>query len=100
ASQPETRFVSSLLRAVAGSRIVLVTTHRRENFGPALTDICQALLTIAARFPSVHFVVPVHRNPQVRDTLYQRLGAHTSFSLTEPLEYRDFVALMKASFLI
>ena len=100
ASQPPTPWVSSVLSGVGHSRIVLVTTHRRENFGPALIDICQALLTIASRFPAVRFVVPVHRNPHVRDTLHRLLSAHTSFSLTEPLEYHDFVALMQASFLI
>lgn len=79
--------------------LVLVTAHRRENFGPALERICGALAQLAKR-PDVHIVFPVHPNPEVRSTV-QRILGNTPVELTDPLDYPELVALLsKATFVI
>jgi UDP-N-acetylglucosamine 2-epimerase (non-hydrolysing) len=87
------------------ARIVLITGHRRENFGAGLQSICEAIGTLAGRFGDVHFVYPVHLNPNVRHTVRQVLGgaAHgtsPNVHLIEPVSYLPFVALMERSTLI
>jgi UDP-N-acetylglucosamine 2-epimerase (non-hydrolysing) len=83
-----------------GQRLVLVTVHRRENFGPPLLDICDALLTLAEQFADVHVVIPVHPNPNVQTVVHQQLGQHPRISLIPPQEYVPFCQLMHASTLI
>lgn len=82
-----------------GRRLLLVTGHRRENFGPGLSGICAALATLAAR-PDVLVLYPVHLNPQVDAPVRAALGDHAQVILTPPLGYRSFVQLMKASHLV
>jgi UDP-N-acetylglucosamine 2-epimerase (non-hydrolysing) len=87
------------LPASAGSgprRLVLVTCHRRESFGPGLESICRALAELAARFPGVDFVYPVHPNPNVRGPVDAALGRLPggNVHLVNPLEYLPFVSLM------
>lgn len=79
---------------------VLVTGHRRENFGMGFEQICRALRTLAKRFPEVRFVYPVHFNPRVRGPVLQSLAGLTNLFLLEPLPYRSFVALMKHAKLV
>ncbi len=81
-------------------RIILVTAHRRENFGPPLQNICAALRTIAARHPDVHIVYPVHLNPNVQTVVHEMLGTLTNMTLLPPLEYLPLVQLMKHSYLV
>lgn len=76
-------------------RYVLVTGHRRENFGRGFEEICDALSELAARFPDVRFVYPVHLNPNVQGPVHERLGMLPNVSLCPPLGYREFVALMR-----
>jgi UDP-N-acetylglucosamine 2-epimerase (non-hydrolysing) len=84
-----------------GRHLILVTAHRRENFGPPLVRICRALARIAARYPSqVQMVYPVHPNPNVRGPVHEMLGDIPNITLTEPLGYRDFVRLMSEAYLI
>lgn len=83
----------------AGKRIVLVTGHRRENFGPGLEQICGALALIADR-GDVDIVYPVHLNPNVRDAVQSILGGRRNIHLIEPQPYAKFVYLMKRSTLI
>lgn len=78
-------------------RIVLVTGHRRENFGQGFCDICTALKNIAMRHNDVDVVYPVHLNPNVRDTVHAMLLGIPNIYLLEPLEYEPFVFLMNAS---
>jgi UDP-N-acetylglucosamine 2-epimerase (non-hydrolysing) len=86
---------------LAGKRIIAVTAHRRENFGEPLQHICDALLEIARRYgDSVHIVYPVHRNPNVQDVVYTRLGKVANITLTNPLDYRSMVALLDRSYLV
>ncbi|MGE5756751.1 MAG: non-hydrolyzing UDP-N-acetylglucosamine 2-epimerase [Planctomycetaceae bacterium] len=85
-----------------GRRFVLVTAHRRENFGEPLRRICAAIRELAGRFrpEGVHFVVPVHPNPNVRRALYALLSGLPNLSLIEPLDYLASVHLIKRSVLI
>jgi UDP-N-acetylglucosamine 2-epimerase (non-hydrolysing) len=82
-------------------RLVLVTAHRRENFGAPIENICQALANIAAHYgDTVRVLYPVHRNPNIREPVHRLLGALPNVILTPPLEYLPMVHLMKRSRLI
>jgi UDP-N-acetylglucosamine 2-epimerase (non-hydrolysing) len=81
-------------------KIVLVTGHRRENFGKGFERITDALLRIAQRNPEVQVVYPVHLNPQVTGPVYSKLQHTRNILLIEPLRYPAFVWLMNKSFMI
>lgn len=81
-------------------KIVLITGHRRENFGEGFEQICKALVMLATKFPELLFVYPVHLNPNVRAIVYDRLGDNSNIRLIEPLGYREFTALAAQSRLI
>jgi UDP-N-acetylglucosamine 2-epimerase (non-hydrolysing) len=88
-----------LARVPRDKRLILVTAHRRENFGEPLLGICAALKEIAASYQDVHLVYPVHLNPNVRNPVYDQLSGVRNISLLDPLEYLPLVQLMKASYL-
>src|SRR6185312_539697 len=79
--------------------LVLVTAHRRENFGDGFVQICEALQAIADR-EDVHLVYPVHPNPNVQSIVLKRLGSHRNITLTEPMDYVPFVDLMRRASVI
>ncbi|MBJ2140796.1 non-hydrolyzing UDP-N-acetylglucosamine 2-epimerase [Delftia acidovorans] len=81
-------------------RLVLVTSHRRENFGEPFRQICLALKVLARQNPDIQFLYPVHPNPNVKDVAYEFLQEEENFILCEPLDYAPFVAAMKRSVLI
>ncbi len=81
-------------------RIILLTMHRRENWGAPMTGACEAVRSLAARYPDDRFVFPVHLNPIVREVVYPILGSVNNVILIEPLPYSDFVNLMARSHLI
>ncbi|MGH7266828.1 MAG: non-hydrolyzing UDP-N-acetylglucosamine 2-epimerase [Candidatus Rokuibacteriota bacterium] len=81
-------------------RLLLVTAHRRENFGQPLRDICRALDVLIARNPDVEVVYPVHLNPSVRATVFEMLGRKPRIHLLDPLDYLSFVHLMNRSTMI
>ena len=82
-------------------KVILVTAHRRENFGQLLINICNAIKEIALRYSSsVHIVYPIHPNPNVQKPVYSILKGIINVSLIEPLDYKYFVYLMKHSYLI
>ena len=83
-----------------GTRKILLTSHRRENHGGPLGEICDAVLELANRFSDVEITYPVHMSPRVRDTVFGRLGNHERIKLVEPLDYDAFVLAMHASDLI
>jgi UDP-N-acetylglucosamine 2-epimerase (non-hydrolysing) len=83
-----------------GKRIVLVTAHRRENFGAPLEEILLAILELAEKYPDVDVVYPVHRNPSVDGPVRAALTDVAGVHLTDPLEYKAFCDLMAASYLI
>lgn len=81
--------------------LVLVTAHRRENFGQPLVQVCEAILELANHFgEKVHFVYPVHRNPNVSEPVHRILGNKTNIHLLEPLEYLPLVHLLKQARLV
>jgi len=81
-------------------RFVLITGHRRENFGDGFMQICGALLDLALRFPEVRFVYPVHLNPNVQRPVRELLGNMPNVHLIEPLAYEPFVYLLKHCHLV
>lgn len=81
-------------------KMILVTGHRRENFGEGLLQICQALTSISKRFPEVDIVYPVHLNPNVHDKVHDLLAGIANIYLIAPIDYLSFVYFMKKSYLI
>lgn len=86
--------------AASGRRILLVTTHRRENWGGAMEGVGRALARIARAFPDVEIVLPAHRNPVVREAVLPQLAGIENVTVTEPLPYGEFARLMALSTLI
>jgi len=83
-----------------GARMVLITGHRRENFGAGFERICAAVRILAQRFPDADFVYPVHLNPNVREPVNRLLSNIGNVHLIEPQDYLPFVYLMTRSHLI
>lgn len=82
-------------------RMVLVTCHRRENFGEPFRDVCRALRTLADRNDDIQILYPVHPNPNVKNVAHEMLGGCDNIILCDPLDYAPFIAAMKrASFVI
>lgn len=84
-----------------GKRIVLITGHRRENFGDGFINICNAIKDLSCRYPDVDFVYPMHLNPNVRRPIHEVFGQDLSdlgnMFFIDPLEYLSFVYLMEKS---
>ncbi|MFP3476565.1 MULTISPECIES: non-hydrolyzing UDP-N-acetylglucosamine 2-epimerase [Burkholderia] len=83
-----------------GRRMVLVTAHRRENFGEGIRNICQAIRQLAAHYTDVDFVYPVHPNPQVKQPAEEILSGISNVHLLAPQDYLPFVYLMSRAALI
>ena len=81
-------------------RTILVTAHRRENFGSRMVSICDAIDDLAKKYADLHFLFPVHPNPNVQRVVKRRLGALRQVTLCEPLDYGAFVAAMKRAYLV
>lgn len=81
-------------------KMILVTGHRRENFGQGFLNICQALYTLALQHPNILIVYPVHLNPNVQEPVNKILNNISNVYLIEPQDYLPFVYLMKHSYLI
>jgi UDP-N-acetylglucosamine 2-epimerase (non-hydrolysing) len=87
---------------IAGARrLVLVTAHRRENFGGPIENICAALSNLAETYQGqVQFVYPVHLNPNIQEPVYRLLGSNPNITLLPPLDYLPMVQIMKRSTLV
>lgn len=81
----------------SGRKIVLVTTHRRENQGEPMKGIGRALARLSAIEPDVEFILPLHRNPAVREALLPEIEGRVNITLTEPLAYGEFTRLIAAA---
>ncbi len=81
-------------------RLVLVTTHRRESFGAPLETICAALRELGQRFPGLQFVLPVHPNPRVKETVESHLSDLPGMILIDPVDYVEFVHLMNRAYMV
>lgn len=89
------------IRIEANKKIILVTTHRRESFGTPMKNICQAIYRLAEKYrDDISIIIPMHKNPLVREVITNTLGNLDVVQLIEPLEYIPFVHLMKLSYLI
>ncbi|MAR06529.1 MAG: UDP-N-acetylglucosamine 2-epimerase (non-hydrolyzing) [Cyanobium sp. NAT70] len=84
----------------SGQRVILATVHRRENWGDRLKDIARGMLQLLERHPDTALLLPLHRNPTVREPLQALLGDHPRVVLTEPLDYDRLVAAMKGCTLL
>jgi UDP-N-acetylglucosamine 2-epimerase (non-hydrolysing) len=81
-------------------RFVLITGHRRENFGDGFLAICEAIRQLALAHPNIHFVYPVHLNPNVQKPVYELLSSQANIHLIDPLEYEPFVFLLKHAYFV
>ncbi len=81
-------------------KIVLITMHRRENWGEPMKDAAKAIKRLALKYPNLNFIFPIHKNPIVRDAVVPILANLTNIKIIEPLDYLDFVNTMAKSFLI
>lgn len=92
------------LRLADGRKLVLITGHRRENFGDGFISMCSAIKTLTERYPDVDFVYPMHLNPNVRKPIHEVFGENLSnlgnMFFIEPLEYLTFVYLMDKSHIV
>ena len=94
-------FLRSMLSfAWQNSRFVLVTGHRRENFGDGFLQICKAIRNLASRFSEVHFVYPLHLNPNVQQPVRSLLSELNNVHLIEPLDYEPFAQLLKHCYIV
>jgi UDP-N-acetylglucosamine 2-epimerase (non-hydrolysing) len=97
---PEIPGLARHVGGASGRRLVLITAHRRENFGAGFESICAAIAHLAGAYPDVDFVYPVHLNPQVREPVNRILAGRDNIHLIEPLGYLPFVWLMDQAHLI
>jgi UDP-N-acetylglucosamine 2-epimerase (non-hydrolysing) len=98
--QLETHMTNILNMDLKRKRFILVTGHRRENFGNGFENICFALKQIAERQPEVDIIYPVHLNPNVREPVQRLLKEINNIHLIEPLDYEPFVYLMNQAYLV
>lgn len=89
-------------RLEGGRRLVLITGHRRENFGQGFLSMCQGILHLCRRYPEVDFVYPMHLNPNVRRPIHEVFGETPPANMffIEPLDYLPFVCLMQYAYLV
>ena len=92
----------SINRLSGKRKLVLITGHRRENFGDGFISICKAIKALAEKYPDVDFVYPMHLNPNVRKPIYEVFGdgQFSNMFFIEPLEYLSFVYLMEKSTIV
>ncbi len=89
------RDLTSAYPRYPSNRLILMTSHRRENFGEPLRNICQAVVMLVDLFPDVEIVYPVHPNPNVRDVVMSMLGGRDRIHLIDPVDYLDLAGLLK-----
>ena len=94
------KFTGELAWLDFNKKIILVTTHRRENLGEPLRQVYKALKSLIEEFPDVEIIFPVHKNPRVREVVNEELGSLERVFLTDPLDYEPFANLMNRATLI
>jgi UDP-N-acetylglucosamine 2-epimerase len=83
-----------------GKRLIAVTAHRKENYGPPMERMFRAIRRIADEHPDVSVVYPVHRSPVVRAAAHEMLGGHERIHLLDPIDYPDMIHLLQRSYLV
>lgn len=91
---------SALVDIPWGKKIILVTAHRRENLGNPLENICQSISRLAEVHEGIHFVFPVHRNPEVEKIVRSRLSSNPKVTLLPPLEYHAFIYVLQKCYFV
>lgn len=81
-------------------KYILITTHRRENFGDGFFQICSAIKALSAQYKNLHFVCPVHLNPNINKPIKKFLGGIKNIHLIEPQDYEPFIHLLKNSYFV
>ena len=99
-NRPVPEEISNLMAEFDGQRLILVTAHRRENFGAPFEEICLGLRELGRRNPNIAIVYPVHLNPNVQEPVRRILGGEGRVHLIEPLSYLSFAHLMNRSDII
>ena len=92
--------IHNISEIIDNKKIILVTGHRRENFGEGFENICRSIKKIANEFKEVQVIYPVHLNPNVLEPVHRILQNSNNVSLIDPVEYSDFIKLMDISYLI
>lgn len=102
AVEKKPKFTNPVLESLVSSDnpILLVTTHRRENWGAAMEATAEAIVRLAKSYPRLRIVVPLHQNPIVRDALLPKFADVSSITVTDPLPYGEFTRLMQESHII
>ncbi len=100
--QQDYQFTLPLLNQIdyKHSRVITMTAHRRENLGEPLKNICRAVYKIVEQYQDVQLVYAVHKNPAVRETVYEILGNHPRIHLIDPIDMKDMHNLMNRSYLV
>lgn len=83
-----------------GHRILLVTAHRRENWGKPMTNICNALLALVRKFSDIAVIFPVHPNPNVQEVVKPILSGHPRILLTSPLDYETLITVLRDAYIV
>jgi UDP-N-acetylglucosamine 2-epimerase (non-hydrolysing) len=101
-SDDEMIFSESGMNIPTGEKIILITGHRRENFGDGLISICNSIVRLSEKFPDVHFIYPVHLNPNIKEPVTRIIGSvkRKNIHLIDPLDYLPFIALMGRAYII
>lgn len=81
-------------------KIILITAHRRENHGEGITNIISAIKTLVNEYSDIHFIWPVHPNPNVKDIVYKELSSFANVELTAPMDYFTLSGYLKSAFMV
>ena len=91
---------SDLIKLCQEKKYILITGHRRENFGKGFQDICKSIKHLAEKFSDFNFIFPVHLNPNVKDLVYSELGKIDNIKLKAPLDYINFIYALSNCYLV
>lgn len=86
--------------SVENTQFILITCHRRENFGEPLKNICEAIKELATKFENMHYIFPVHLNPNIKTEVHKTIGNIKNIHLIEPVDYFEFIYLMLNSYFV
>ena len=99
-SQQQDLIQQQQIKLAAEDQVVLITAHRRENFGQGIQQICDAVEQLTQSHSNLHFIWPVHLNPAVHDVVQQRFATHARVHLVKPLDYPSLLAVIERALFI
>lgn len=100
--KPDFQFKNEIIRSIdfTNKRIILVTAHRRENWGMPLENICNAIKKLTEEYEDIEVIYPVHLNPVVRETVFKILGNNSKIHLIDPIDVLDMHNLIRKSYMV